>query len=803
MLLLLILQIISFSLFPLYFTMLHGPSRRTHFYVYIAILLLIGGFMGNVYSLPLAEGIVISGGNLCYGAFMMTAVMFVWAERDAFILRHLVRLVVLVDLFNISFSYLTQTILKSDKAINTHGVPSALFEISTPLIALGGVLIILELLLLLFIFEIIKRKNVVPVWAAALYITSFAFVLVLDGIAFPLIAFGINSQIVTLVFGGLGGKIVMALAFSVPLAVFILWRRQAFVDYLEAETVRWRLLASSSTDLIREMTIKDQDLYRGDIVFRNSTEGLAIVDKSGFPLKANKAFRDMLELDKELVNEEKLDVRDFIALGDSTAFFPRTPSEHWRHEVTVGGRMKRPGILSITPAGKDFKGDETYVYSLIDIAEQKSTQVQLEYLASHDHLTGLPNRRALDKTLAGLQSSPHSLIMIDLDRFGDVNDSYGHDVGDHVLQAIATRLDQIRVSQLQPQDQLCRIGGDEFAFLLHTTDKSLLERALADIRASLDSTIEINDSLHVLVTATIGVSSSLQSRPQDIFRQADAALYEAKRFRRGSVSTYEERLTLESQQRTRLAVRLKDAIANDRLEVHYQPQFDATTHELCGAEALVRWTDPEIGIVSPADFIPIAEETGLIEAIGAFVLERTCSDGREWLRAGYRGITLSVNVSASQLRSGRFISTLDQMLKKTGFPAESLCIEITESTYLERENEVIPLLSELRNLGLGIAIDDFGTKYSSLSYLVEIPCTSIKIDRSFVSRIPNDIKQADLTSAIVKLATIMSFKVVVEGVETKAQLDFVTAEGCDMVQGFYFAGALAKSDFVERLQRAS
>lgn len=290
MALLLIAQFIAFSLFPLYFTTLPAPSRRTHFYTYIALILLIGGFMGNVYFLPITDGVVVSGGNLCYGAFMMTSVMFVWVERDAFILRHLVRLVVLVDIFKIIFSVLTHSILETEGLINPHAVPSGFFEISTALIALGGVLIISELLLLLFIFETVKKKQPSLSITAAIYILSFVLVLVLDGIAFPFIAFGINTQIVATVIGGLAGKVLIAVAYGMSLALFVLWKRQAFIHYLETDTVRWHLLASSSADLIKEMTIKDQDLRRGDIVFRNSTEGLAIVNHLGQVLKQMRLF---------------------------------------------------------------------------------------------------------------------------------------------------------------------------------------------------------------------------------------------------------------------------------------------------------------------------------------------------------------------------------------------------------------------------------------------------------------------------------------------------------------------------------
>ncbi|MCM5552461.1 EAL domain-containing protein [Pleomorphomonas sp. NRKKF1] len=733
---------------------------------------------------------------------MMTAVMFVWIERDAFILRHLVRLVFVVDVFNIIISFLTQSILKTDGVINPHNVPPALFEVSTALIALGGVLIVTELLILLYIFEFTKRRKPPLPITAAIYIFSFVLVLVLDGIAFPFIAFGMNSEIAAIVFGGLSGKILIAATFGVPLALFVLWKRQAFVDYLEADTVRWRLLASSSAALIKEMARKDQDVRRGDVVFKNSTEGLAIVDNAGSMLKANAAFRRMLNI-AGVENGQRSSLKDAFWSDGKPVPIPQNPKDMWRREIMFGPGGSRPGILSITPAGEDAEGGETYVYSLIDITEQKSAQDRLAYLASRDQLTGLVNRRALDQRLAGLRDTPFTLIIVDLDHFKDVNDSYGHGAGDRVLQVVASRLDTVRQELLKPEDILCRIGGDEFALLVHSGDGGFIEEVIGRIQQALGQTVRIDDGLEVFSSATLGVS--YQSRPgdHDALLEADAALYEAKRNRRGSVGIYEDRLTAESQKKMKLGLKLKNALENNILEVHYQPQFDAVSHELRGVEALARWTDPELGVVPPCDFIPVAEGTSLIEAVGEYVLERACRDGQEWLQNGHAPITVSVNISASQVRFGSFISVLSKTLAETGFPAHNLQIEITESSYIERENEVTPILRELKDMGISIAIDDFGTGYSSFSYLREMPWDCIKIDRSFITGIPRDAQQCGLASTIIKLAKVMSFKVVAEGVETREQLDSLTGWGCDLIQGHYFSKALPKDSLVSMLPRRS
>lgn len=799
MLALLTLQFIALSVFPLYFATLPAPMRRVHFYVYIALVLLIGGFMGNVYSVPLADGVVISGGNLCYGAFMMASVMFVWVERDTFILRHLVRLVIFVNIFKIAFSFLTQALLRADGIINPHNAPPEMFAASTRLIVVGGVLIITELLILLFIFEFTKKKITSPAANGAFYILSFIFVLVLDGFSFFFIAFGLDSETVAIAFGGVSGKVLMATAFSIPLGLFMLWRRQAFIDYLESDATRWRFLTSSSAVLIKEMARKDQEAQRGDAVFRNSSEGLAIVDRAGALLKANAAFRKMLGING--ISPETENVNNMFWLADKPLILPKTPGKFWRNEVTFGRDQQNSGILSIAPIEGETGPYSTAVYSLADITEQKRTQEKLEHLVSHDQLTGLPNRRFLDQHLDKLRGEPLVLIAVDLDRFRDINDSYGHGAGDRALQVIGERLEAFRTTHLEEGDMLCNVGVDAFVFVLRSQDRSFVEHISNDLQSIIEQTIQIDDNFAVYTTATIGVRYKEVDQGGDALLEVNTALYAAKRKRRGSIGVYHRGLSGETQRKMELSLKLKNALAHNALDVHYQPQFDVVSRKLRGVEALARWTDPELGPVSPGDFIPVAEATGLIEALGEYVLERACRDGQQWLQNRHPPITMSVNVSASQLRFGRFASILPGILEKTGFPAHHLEIEITESSYIEREDEVTPLLHTLKELGVSIAIDDFGTGYSSLSYLRNMPCDYIKIDRSFIVDIPHDSKQCSLTSAIIGLAKSMSFKLVAEGVETKEQLDFLAAQGCDLVQGYYFAPALPKGALEALLER--
>ncbi|PWU70671.1 hypothetical protein DK867_23535 [Ochrobactrum sp. POC9] len=791
MLLLLTLQFIVLSFFPLYFTTLPAPMRLVHFYVYLALVLLIGGFMGNVYSVSITDSMDISGGSLCYGAFMMASVMFVWIERDAFILRHLVRLVIVVDIFKVIFSFLTYSFLESNGIINPHDVPPEMFKLSTPMIILGGVLIIAELLILLFIFEFTKKKTGSFFVNGVVYIVAFVLVLVLDGFAFFFISFGINADILALVFGGITAKVFMATAFGLTLGLFIVWQQRVFTDYLESDTFRWRLLTSSSANLIKEIDRQDQDVRRGDIVFKNSSEGLAIFDESGALLRANFAFRKMLRISVE--NNDIANLKQAFWIANKPVVLPSHFAGPWRREVAFGQNQQRAGILSITPVEEGIHGQRTQVYSLIDITEQKLARQRLEYVALHDQLTGLPNRRFLDQYLNNLRDSPYALIAVDLDRFRDINDSYGHSTGDRVLQVIGERLHEFHEAHMGENDILCNVGIDAFVFLVHSNDRGFVEPLLEQIQRTIEQTIRIDDNLAVFTTATIGISYQRQGRNVDTFLEANAALYAAKRKRRGTIAVYQEGLTDESRRKMVLALKLKTALADNLLDVHYQPQFDTVSRKLRGVEALARWTDPELGVISPSEFIPVAEATGLIDPLGEYVLERACRDGQEWRKNWNIPVTVSVNVSAQQLRFGRFALTLTRILNETNFPAHQLEVELTESSYIEREEEVTPLLSELKEMGVGIAIDDFGTGYSSLSYLRDLPCDYIKIDRSFITGIPLDPKQCSLTSAVIQLAKSVSFKVVAEGVETQEQLDFLASQGCDLIQGHYFSPALSKN----------
>jgi len=795
-----LIQVVAFSIFPIYFSILNGPLRRVSFYIYLSLVLLIGGFFGNIYSLPLAEGINISGGNICYGAFMMTSILFVLIEKDLFILRHLVRLVILVDIFNVIFSSVVVKSLSTKHVINPHNIDISLFDLSTPFIILGGVLIIIELLFLLFCFDIIKKQNWPISITAPLYIILFIAVLCSDGILFPLIAFGFSPEIITIVFGGIKGKIVMASSFSIPLIGFIIFRYSSFKRYLSDDSFHWKLLFLTSNALIKEMSEKDYGLQQARTIFKNSSEGLSIVDHSGHLIQANNAFNEMLKIHSKDIETNHIHITCLFQYKNAPLHSEIVLTEKWRGEVSFGEKNKHQGILSVTAVESSITDETTYVFSLVNIDEQKNIQQRLHYLARHDQLTLLPNRRILDELLVNSHSSLYSsvLLVIDLDHFKDINDSYGHASGDLVLKEIATRLSQVNTMSNHGKGHLVRTGGDEFALFIQESNADFAIQLVPHLQNSLKKPISLDNHIEVCISATIGISVQHSDEYCELLQEADAALYEAKRIRRGSFSLYEERLRTASQRKLTLSTKLKIALETHSLHVHYQPQYDSQKHNIVGVEALCRWNDAELGMISPAEFIPVAEESGLIEHLGYYVLSHACRDAKKWNHNKKNPIRLSVNISAQQLWFGQFYSSLQTILTQSNFPCELLELEVTESAYIEREQEVLPLLSKIKEMGIRLAIDDFGTGYSALSYLNKVPWDTLKIDRSFISQIPEDKSQCQLTSTIIELAQHMALEIVVEGVETQEQLDFVANRHCQFIQGFYFNPALP-SDEIEKI----
>ncbi|MGZ8181224.1 MAG: putative bifunctional diguanylate cyclase/phosphodiesterase [Methylobacter sp.] len=440
-------------------------------------------------------------------------------------------------------------------------------------------------------------------------------------------------------------------------------------------------------------------------------------------------------------------------------------------------------------------------------------QDELNQLARQDPLTQLPNRRLLLERLKhGIDMERRggkqlALLMLDLDRFKAVNDSLGHAAGDELLQQVAMRIE----ARLRDVDTVARLGGDEFVVLLediaHPEDAA---RVANEIVADLSKPFQLphsDDSDHepgreILIGASIGISLYPQhgNNAELLMEQADTAMYEAKQAGRGCFAYFSEELTIAVRKRIALENHLRRAIEQQELRVFYQPQIDITSGRIVGAEALVRWQSPSEGLIPPIHFIPIAEETGLISAIGEWVLRETCRQGQHWLAAGFLPLTLAVNVSTQQFRRCDINALAAAVLAETGFPAGQLELEMTESGLMENQDKAVEVLNNLRAQGIRLAIDDFGTGYSSLAYLKRFPVDVLKIDKSFIDDIPHLQDDMEITATIIAMGHTLGFKVLAEGVETQEQLDFLREKGCDAYQGYFTSKPVPAEDFAELLK---
>ncbi|MFF0829987.1 EAL domain-containing protein [Brevibacillus sp. NPDC003359] len=423
-----------------------------------------------------------------------------------------------------------------------------------------------------------------------------------------------------------------------------------------------------------------------------------------------------------------------------------------------------------------------------DITKRKETERVIHYLAYHDTLTGLPNRSLFQSKLedslvhASHHAQPLAILFLDLDRFKYINDTLGHSTGDSLLSQIANRLRD----SVGPHDTICRLGGDEFTIILPGMAHDEAMHFAEKLMQKLISPIFLGNQSFV-VTTSIGISLFPQdgTDAETLIKNADTAMYQAKEHGRNNFQFFCPEMNIALAKKMMLEAGLRTALDNNEFQLHYQPQYD---HEkIVGLEALIRWQHPEYGIVSPLDFIPLAEETGLIIPIGQWVLEKACQQCMEWQQQGLPPVRLAVNLSMRQLQDKHLVTMVQQTLQKTGLAPAYLELEITESIAMHRLDTVIPRLQILQDMGIHISIDDFGTGYSSLSCLQSLPINSLKIDQSFMRNMSTHTLNTSIVSAIAAMAHSLSLSLVAEGVETEAQLEFLRTLGCSTFQGYFFS----------------
>ncbi|QQX86663.1 EAL domain-containing protein [Cupriavidus necator] len=436
-----------------------------------------------------------------------------------------------------------------------------------------------------------------------------------------------------------------------------------------------------------------------------------------------------------------------------------------------------------------------------DISELYAYRKKINRMAFYDPLTALPNRTLfndrLREAIAAVGTAARRAIgvmMIDIDRFKGVNDTMGHAMGDELLREAAERLRAC----VRPGDTVARLGGDEFAIVLPDIgERHILEGISRSIIAKFDERFVL-DGKEVFVSCSIGIAQYPfdSSEAHDLVKYADSAMYLAKRSGRRSFRFYSRKLTVDAEARLELESELRHAIERGELELHYQPKVTFEDKEVIGSEGLLRWHRSGVGLVAPGDFIPVAEETGLITDLGEWVLREACRTAVEMNADGTRLHRIAVNLSARQFQAPELVATIRQIMIETGCCPEWLELEITESLLMEENDAILGMLSELRSIGFSIAIDDFGTGYSALSYLTRFPIDTLKIDRSFVQKVTTNQSHAELVKAILSIARCLGQQVVAEGVETVEQAEFLQAHGCKVAQGFLFSKPLAKSDMI-------
>ena len=565
---------------------------------------------------------------------------------------------------------------------------------------------------------------------------------------------------------------------------------------------------SEQTDItLRKKSEEQIRLY--EKMFSNANEAILISDMDNNIIAVNPAFSQITGYtDKEVIGNNP---RMFVSgLNDEIArqeiWTSVKTNGKWQGEVL--DRRKNGEIftewLSIS-ALRDNSGKITHYIALMsDISERKAVEERMLYLARHDALTGLPNRMLFQDRLqqaiasAERQHGSVALLFLDLDRFKNVNDALGHHHGDMLLQEVARRI-QLSV---RSSDTVSRLGGDEYVILLLDMDD------LGDIMQVANKLIEAIANPYQLETHSVHLTTSVgvSVYPQDgtdsetLIKNADTAMYQAKDAGRNCFRFFTQAMNRSIAKRIELENKLREALKKNELSLHYQPLVDLRSRQIVAAEALVRWHHPVDGLIPTAEFIRIAEETGMIAPLGEWVLGEACRQNQEWRAQGLREITMSVNLSPVQLHDRNLAETVMRALSLSGMPGNALELEITESAMMRNPEQAIAMLKKLNGLGIRFSIDDFGTGYSSLSYLKKFPVDMLKIDQSFVRDLTMDNDDAAIVKAMISMAGSLGMQVVAEGVENAEQLRFLEALDCEMIQGYYFSRPLPAGEFRELLE---
>lgn len=542
-------------------------------------------------------------------------------------------------------------------------------------------------------------------------------------------------------------------------------------------------------------------------VFESSLDGIFIADEKGRIAQLNPAGDQLLKhqavlgLDAYTLFESEIGYPENLL---SLASARWETGNFWEGNLWLKqGEGQRCAVWLTWVALRNGYGSVVQSIGFMrDMTQQQSAQKQIELLAYTDALTGLPNRMSLTRhvqaAIAAARSmeQPFSILFLDLDRFKIINDSLGHDFGDRVLKLVSQKLSSL----LRPSDVLCRQGGDEFVLYLHGCTGEGASTVAARILEEMREPFML-DGLGFSVQCSIGAAQYPVDglTLDELIRQADIAMYRVKERGRGNFSFYQPQMSAGLLSRMKLEHAMRQALDKGHMAVHFQPQVHIGSGRIVGAEALLRWTDPELGVISPGVFIPLAEESGYVVALDAWVLEQSVQEAVHWLAMGCPA-KISVNVSALEFRQPDFVERLTRVLHSSGLPAQWLELELTESILLQDAQEMASRVRQIAELGVGLVIDDFGTGYSSLAYLKKLPISKIKIDQSFVRGLPHDAGDKAIVGAIISLGQALGVDLVAEGVETPEQCQAIAQMQADYYQGFLCSPAIPAMQFRKMLQ---
>ncbi len=557
---------------------------------------------------------------------------------------------------------------------------------------------------------------------------------------------------------------------------------------------------------IESLRNSEMQLQLSAKVFESSGECIMITDANEHILSVNKTFATVTGYSAgEVIGQTP---RLLSSGRHNTSFYGNMwhslgSSGHWQGEIWNKRKNGEifPEWLSISVVRDDVSQSIYYVAIFADITERKAAEAQIKFLAYHDALTGLANRLlakdhfGMATSFADREESSIAVMFLDIDHFKTINDTLGHAIGDALLQAATTRLREC----LRDTDTLSRQGGDEFLILLSGVRDSdaitgTAEKLLKQLAAPFD--IE-GQQLHISISMGIAVYPDDGRDFETLLKKADTAMYQAKDAGRNAYRYYTEQMNINAFENLRMRNDLQHALERGEFMLHYQPQINLNSGTVIGAEALIRWNHPELGMLFPGRFIPVAEESGVIGKIGDWVLLEACRQAVAWRAAGLPELVIAINVSALQFKRHNLEKGVKQALVDSGLDPAFLELELTESILIQDADNVLSMLQQLKSLGLKLSIDDFGTGYSSLSYLKRFNVDKLKIDQSFIRDMADDPNDAAIVRAIIQMARSLNLRTIAEGVENERLLELLRIQHCDEAQGYYFARPMPSNEFIQ------